>query len=280
MTNLPPSLSEVNCVMTCWQQWFWRYIRKIQRPLRPEPMEKGSLIHHGLAVYYGKYPHDVITASQAMYTLGNRDWEHYSTLAVAEPDADEAKKFQAMLVQCERILKLYDQHYQGEQLSIGGVETEFTYPLHRIVDMVTMDDNGLVWAWEHKTSSKMPELSALTATMEPALTCLACGANGIIYNIITTDPIKFARQDFTISQEQKDYALNWYQHISGIITAQYEFQKHHGSYFEFPVHNRTCNWCEYLKLCQLMSSGRDTEEAMARLYIPKRDRDREVDTDG
>ncbi len=279
--NLPPSLSEVNCFMQCQQQWHWRYIRKIQRPMRPEPMERGSLIHLGLATYYSMKPHDFITAAQAMYTVGNKDWKRYEELA--EPDEDEAKKFQIMLASCERMLKLYDGCYAGEELNIVAVEKEFILPLHRIVDMITRGENDLVWAWEHKTSSRMPELSNLTATMEPALTCLACGAEGIIYNIITTDPIKFGRQDFTISQEQKDYAHSWYRTIHSRINESYDIclQFEDARDWFTPVHNRNCNWCEFGKLCNLMSSGRGSEldGIIARLYIPKTERMVEAEND-
>jgi hypothetical protein len=152
-TNI--SYSAMRKFQTCRKSFYFRYILRIEPLYISDALSFGKLIHACLEAYYGLENKGgmgrIITANYPN-KQNDRNQAHHHALAQA-------------------LWLGYAERYKDDSFKVIDTEFEFDVPiinpatgrhskkfrLHGFIDMVTQDEQGNYWLWEHKTTADLSD---------------------------------------------------------------------------------------------------------------------------
>ena len=190
----------------CQQLFDYRYAQGLEPKLQFPAPTLGRILHRYLERYYtlGRDLPASEAHEQAKYMLSDEYEDEVAGLAFAARAADDnklAEELACLLDRANRIIRRY--YLVRGQVDLGVhktvlAEQKIIYPLDDrieipcIVDLVTEDQQGKHWLWEHKTSSSIPpttrRLKDLQTTLLAAIIEEALGikVDGVIWNYLRT----------------------------------------------------------------------------------------------
>lgn len=150
MEKIQLSASKIKSWLTCKKQYFYRYIQKIRKKLKPIPLEKGLIIHSLLEAY-----------------LKGKNWKKELEPIKKEYDKlmDEEKEYYGDIVsECENIMQRYIEYYADTDKKLGNLLVEFKFNdievfpnilFSGIIDWVYQDENKNICLCEHKIKNSL-----------------------------------------------------------------------------------------------------------------------------
>jgi len=202
------SYSAVQDWRRCQQLYAYRYIDNLESVLPQPAMTLGTVLHNYLEGFYRLYP-TVGHADAHANAVQHIEDEHGRELialgntAYAGGQAELAEELFGLVEKAQGIAERYyttwGQHDADTQTPLL-VEEPIEVPLTDTiltptrVDLVTRDDDGLTWLWEHKSSGSIPpqtrRMKDLQTTLMAAIIHHQLGikVDGVVWNYLRTKP--------------------------------------------------------------------------------------------
>lgn len=141
------SHSKVKCYRHCMRQFYYRYVMKIRRRVKPRPLTVGSLIHNCLESYF----------KTGYYLKEINKWKRNEYDKMFK---EERVEFEDVAPLAKELMRGYISSWKLTGLEMVWVEKDFEVEIFPGINLVGKID-GLAkdkrrWLVEHKTANKMP----------------------------------------------------------------------------------------------------------------------------
>lgn len=234
-----------------------RFDMNLTLPKKSEALEKGNLVHHFMAGYYG---HRLLTNNKA-------DWRDCANIAfdATKPFTPTLELEQEDINNVLRCLEQYVELYKFEPIEVLVVENPFTFLLHEseeedlriiysgVTDLIIRDHNHNIKVFDHKSQSRKSDFVILDDQFEGY--ALASQTNILYVNVVglqsSVKPEEKMRRvplSYTgdLLERWKAHAIYWIKQYMVYTIDEV-----------FPENHQGCNaWgrnCDFLEVCQSIS---------------------------
>jgi hypothetical protein len=258
------SHSQIKTALRCPYKWGLSY-RLMLKPVEVSaPLGLGSLVHEGL---------------ERLHNDGEVDWN--IVLAASDRQYNDD-----LVEQARALVDAYQAHYGDPHASVmpltiagGGVQqimatewgfavdiytpsgTRSNYRLIGVIDVISRDESGYYWIWDHKTSKQFPAVSVLAMDAQLgayswALSKMGLPVRGVVINRLRTTVTPVFERDYLVKSQ--DELAVWGQRVWEWCRALPSSKiptKWLARHF-----TRDCYWdCEFNDHCTLQATGLTTE---------------------
>jgi hypothetical protein len=311
------SNSRLNTFRKCHYSHYLKYVLKLVKKAKEEPLQRGSIIHECIEAYNnGK--------SWIKPFNKFRDEFYKTTFAEERVEIGDLPKM------VKELLENYFYFYEDEELEYVQNELHFTLPLTKeieiegYVDAVVKDARGKTWPMETKTYARTPDRDFLvfnnqSAIYTWALKELSFKPEGTLWNILKakepsrpkmtekTKKLSLAKLDSTPYTVEKgiielglnpkdyrefidghDYESFFFRHYirlnDNVVKLIMDDTKstaneilHNGEKLKDRNLSKDCSWCSYRSICQAELMGLDTDYIIKTEYQLKEEGGRKVE---
>lgn len=272
MTPRTTSYSEVQSYLTCERRHYYGYGLKLRGKNVSDALERGTIIHAALAVYYLARRDGMDHTSATILA-----YQNLNELASTSPAYDPM----SLGIECMKLLSEYFAFYGDEDMEVLEVETEYLIPitddfsLQVRVDLIKRQA-GQVIAVDHKViynfySAKKVGIAAQLPLYLAGLRTAGMKVDGLEYNQIRhrgNATERFQRQPIKITPQRVVRTLEEHLRASNRIASLRakgldEWQK------VILRNEKECDNCPFTLLCEAELNGEDTRGIIAYEYEPK-----------
>lgn len=307
------SNSKLNTWRRCHYSYYLKYALKLERKLKPGPLQRGVVIHECLENWNN-----------------GKSWKKplkkYRENFYKNTFEEERVELGDIPQMVQELLEAYTHFYTEEEFEYLQNELHFELPLTQdiaiqgYIDSIVKDKNGRVWSMENKTYARTPDRDFLifnpqSATYNWALKQLGYEPEGMLWNIIKakeptkpkltqkTQQLSVAKLDstpYTVRKgiielgldpedyqdfiDKHDYSNYFYRHqirlnqkvVDSIMEDTISTAQEiydQGGKLKDKNLGKDCSWCSYKSICQAELMGLDVDYIIEAEYQVRKKED-------